>query len=151
MKWNTPHKRPHVVAADGEDGGPEAMSKSLDHKGPVKSHQPGEIVTFNTRLPKLLHRNMKIACAMTGKTVALFVEEAIQEKLKKSGVRVPDFVKGATPVATPTKSKAKGSTGKARRKPTPMAAAATTTLTAAHDDMQYGGGECAPPDATTTA
>jgi predicted HicB family RNase H-like nuclease len=42
-----------------------------------------------TRIPKTLHRNLKLYCVTTETSVMAFVVDAIQEKLRRDASRAP--------------------------------------------------------------
>lgn len=45
------------------------------------------LIQLATRIPKGLHREIKLHCVQTGISVMEFVAAALEEKLKKSGTR----------------------------------------------------------------
>jgi predicted HicB family RNase H-like nuclease len=45
------------------------------------------LIQLATRIPKGLHREIKLFCVQTGISVMEFVAAALEEKLKKSGAR----------------------------------------------------------------
>jgi predicted HicB family RNase H-like nuclease len=45
------------------------------------------LIQLATRIPKGLHREIKLFCVQTGISVMEFVASALEEKLKKSGAR----------------------------------------------------------------
>jgi predicted HicB family RNase H-like nuclease len=45
------------------------------------------LIQLATRIPKGLHREIKLHCVQTGISVMEFVAAALEEKLKKTGAR----------------------------------------------------------------
>lgn len=47
------------------------------------------LIQLATRIPKVLHRKIKLHCVESGISVMEFVAQALEDKLKRSGARAP--------------------------------------------------------------